>query len=548
MRLSVSTSQKTGKGCGYFIFGMFAVMGLLALFGMGGMIWEGVRSRSWTPTPATITQSEVKPEHGDYLLNLQYIYTFQGQTYTGTRIKPGSRTYDHQSDANKAYNRYRSDRKVTCYVNPDNPSESYLERASPFHVLLILIPLFFIALGVGGIWAMRQAGKPKAISEKHKPGAGKWVLRFMGGIFMLVGGGFVWGLGVNPWLEARASQGWKEVPCTIISSGVSSHRTSKGGTSYSLNIQYDYSVEGQTYTGDRYDFSKTSSGGRSWRERATRTYPAGKQTVCYVDPNDPSEAVLVREGGLSWFLIIPGVFFLVGLLLFANAGKLESGSKSAVPRKQPGATGSVGGLRGNIGTSDGPVTLSPGGSRLGGFIFMSLFALFWNGVVFGVMIFADVPTGVRVFLSIFAIIGLLILAGAVHQFLSLFNPRAIVQAPSSFLRLGETMEVRFNFEGKTHRIQRLIITLKAEEVATYRRGTDTRTDRHVFHQETLLETRDHAQMQTGNVTVQIPGDSMHTFNAGNNKIEWKLELHGEIPRWPDVKLDFPITVLPHLVS
>ena len=37
---------------------------------------------------------------------------------------------------------------------------------------------------------------------------------------------------------------------------------------------------------------------------------------------------------------------------------------------------------------------------------------------------------------------------------------------------------------------------------------------------------------------------MHTFDGGNNTITWKLRFHGEIPRYPDVKEEFLITVWP----
>ena len=260
MRLSVSTSQKTGKGCGMVIFGFFALVGILTLFALGGQLLEGMRARFWTPTPAVIAKSEVRQESSSYHLDLQYIYTFDGKTYTGTRIKPGSGSFSTQSDANLAYNRYRPDRKLTCYVNPSAPEESYLEKTSPFQILLILIPCVFIAIGVGGIWLMKNANKPKAISQRHKPGTGKLILRVMGAIFMLVGGGLAFGLGVLPWLEARNSETWKEVPCTILNSSISSHRSSgkNSGTTYTLNIQYEYQVDGQTYVGERYDFRKTS--------------------------------------------------------------------------------------------------------------------------------------------------------------------------------------------------------------------------------------------------------------------------------------------------
>ena len=134
--------------------------------------------------------------------------------------------------------------------------------------------------------------------------------------------------------------------------------------------------------------------------------------------------------------------------------------------------------------------------------------------------------------------------GAVHQFLALFNPRPTLQAARGAVPLGGELEVRYSFTRNTSRITKLQITLRGEEVATYRRGTDTKTDRHTFFEEVLLETTDPGRMRTGTVTIRVPGDLMHSFDASNNKIVWTLKLHGDIPRWPDVALDFPITVLP----
>jgi hypothetical protein len=37
---------------------------------------------------------------------------------------------------------------------------------------------------------------------------------------------------------------------------------------------------------------------------------------------------------------------------------------------------------------------------------------------------------------------------------------------------------------------------------------------------------------------------MHSFEAGHNKIIWSLRVHGDIYRWPDVKDEYPIVVLP----
>lgn len=550
-RMSSPASKRGGKGCGYVFLGLFAIAGALALIGLSAQVWEGMRSRMWRSTPATIVRSEVKSDQGYHTVDLEYVYTFNGHTYTGTRVKPGQSSHDHLRDATRVQQRYQSDRRVTCYVNPAAPAESYLEQTSLFYPLILLVPLLFLTIGVGGIWAMRQDQKPRAISERYRgQGAATFGARFIGALFMLIGGALLYGFTINPWLEARDSANWQEVPCTVVRSEVSSHRSSKGGTSYSAEILYEYLVDGRSYTSERFNFGVSTSGGsKSASQRASR-FREGQRTVCYVDPNDPTSAVLFRESGFSWFALIPAVFFGVGVLIFFNAGKATGAAKSnPVPGlPSPDASGNIGGLRGTIGGADGPVTLAPGGSTIGAFIGLLIFALVWNGIVFGVLFGADVPAMAMVFLSIFGLIGLGIFAAAVHQFLALFNPRPTVQATSSAARLGESLEVRFSFAGRTQRIQRLQISLVAEEVATYRRGTDTHTDRHSFHETVLLETSDPALMRTGAVTLAIPANSMHSFDAPNNKILWKLVMHGEIPRWPDVKLDFPITVLPRRLS
>ncbi len=37
---------------------------------------------------------------------------------------------------------------------------------------------------------------------------------------------------------------------------------------------------------------------------------------------------------------------------------------------------------------------------------------------------------------------------------------------------------------------------------------------------------------------------MHSFNASNNKIVWKLIVRAKVSRWPDPKDEYEITVLP----
>src|SRR4051794_34632717 len=108
MAVTIHLSQKGGKGCGYVFFGFFALAGVFMFVGMFSAVWDGIRSRFWTAVPASITHSDVTQTNGKYLVDLAYQFSFDGRTRFGTRLKPtGSNGFDHQSEAERAAQRYR---------------------------------------------------------------------------------------------------------------------------------------------------------------------------------------------------------------------------------------------------------------------------------------------------------------------------------------------------------------------------------------------------------------------------------------------------------
>ena len=51
-------------------------------------------------------------------------------------------------------------------------------------------------------------------------------------------------------------------------------------------------------------------------------------------------------------------------------------------------------------------------------------------------------------------------------------------------------------------------------------------------------------MQQGRTEFVIPANSMHSLHGDNNHIIWSLTLHGDIPRWPDIRETFELLVMP----
>ena len=52
----------------------------------------------------------------------------------------------------------------------------------------------------------------------------------------------------------------------------------------------------------------------------------------------------------------------------------------------------------------------------------------------------------------------------------------------------------------------------------------------------------------GSAELHLPEDTMHSFDAPHNKIQWSLSLHGTIDRWPDVSDEFPLNVQPRRIE
>lgn len=124
---------------------------------------------------------------------------------------------------------------------------------------------------------------------------------------MIFGFGFmVWYYGIHaPDRAVRQSRDWVETPCEIVSSQLAihnaqdGHHRSKGRPvpTYSIEVRYRYRYEGQEFISDRYDFSELSDAYLESKKQVIDSLPPGTETVCYVNPDDPADAVLRRDYG-----------------------------------------------------------------------------------------------------------------------------------------------------------------------------------------------------------------------------------------------------------
>ena len=546
---------------------VFLAVGLFAGYMLVHEVFDTFAIRSWTPTPATILESKVIPgSGGDHEFTVSYSFEVGGQSYTGHGFDDPDEASFYSDDLGYLQGleyEYAAGFEITAYVNPKDPQQAVLEHPSFGIALFLFIPLVFILVSLGGLYGVwssetTRTGKKhvRSITRRsgnNSKGGGKWVLLFMGVIFTLVGGVLFYVLFILPMLRIEEAKSWEPVDATVLSSEVLTHYGDDGNT-YSIEIAYEYQVEGRLLRGNRYQFMGGSSSGYQGKRAVVEQYPVGKEITIYVNPAEATESVINREfTSEMWFGLIPLVFFGSGLLMlfgsfFVSGTKDQEwlpeavepahlGAPSALPHHSPPGSGGE---------------LQRSASPMGKLIGTLFFAVFWNGLV-SVFLFIAIKSHregnpewfLTVFLIPFVLVGLGAIGGVFYFILALFNPHPVVHASTTSPALGEGMTINWSFKGRGERISKLTFSLVAEESATYRRGTNTVTDTHTLFEQTLLETSHPMEiMRGGRFEATIPPHAMHTFEADNNRITWKLKLHGDIKRWPDVNDEFPLVVRP----
>lgn len=387
----------------------------------------------------------------------------------------------------------------------------------------------------------------------------------------------VYHLAIEPALRHQEASTWEEVPCVIREIGIdaqTSRSGSRGSTAYAPKVEFDYAYNGQAYSSKQFWFGHRLFNKRSEVQAMISRYEKGGEYACWVNPNEPSSAVLDRDardnsivgwlfGGL--FAVVGGVGCLASLWAMVRPSKSKGRTSTSSTRAPVGSRAPIGKAEPSPNQSDfksyfdpkvcpeegdepdDPLILKQEYSRSSVAIGMWFFAIFWNGII-GLFYFLGarngMPIAVMIFLGIFALVGVAILWGAIYKTLQIWNPVTTVVCSQRYLYPGSEFEVSWLHQGNVSRIKSLKIILEGEESATYRQGTSTRTEVHKFYEHTIVETADPPQIAQGFSLVQLSQDTMHSFNSPRNKIRWQVRVKGVVPFWPDIDDTYEITVYP----
>ena len=565
-----SSREASGKvNRGTLVFGVvwtlfssiFLVIGL-------GTTWKTIRVSGWDKIPCVIERFEIladKDENPPFRADLRYHYLVDGRKFSGTRLwldQEGSDDYEELSELREALawgpeGALPSPEGVDaeCRVNPADPAESSLagKRRGQLAggIAFALFGGFFVMLGIGMIvWGIK-GGQTRSTSRGTEE-APLFVVVTAFGFFACAGLGVLGGVVLPRAVEWASMRGWRQTDAEVIWSRVTS-KSDSDGTTYAVDLFYRYRFRGKEYRSNRYHVTGVSSSGSKNKREVVRAHPPGSKLQVFFDPDQPWRAVVRRDAGWSaLFALFPLPFLAVGFGgLWWTFKKRNEGTSVSRPR---GGKAVAARVRRQPAPAEAGEWIKVGGTRWAAFIFLTIFALFWNGVIsFGVRdawsglsnnsgigrIFGG---GLGLFMIPFVVIGIGVACGAFYCFVALFAPRYEVKMGDGRLVPGRSTSIQWRRAGGHGQPLDFLLLLVGREEATYSQGTSTSTAKSVFHERVLFETTVPLAMDQGRVDLTVPSDGVPTFHGKHNKIRWLVCIRATVPRLPDLNDEREITV------
>ncbi len=378
--------------------------------------------------------------------------------------------------------------------------------------------------------------------------------------------------------EWRASRHLVEQSCHVIGGRVLTERSEdEAFVRYRVELQMRFQIDGQTYEPWGYEIkiNRVYFDTAEEAQQIVDRFPADTERTytCWIDPNNPEVAVLVRRGRwwLWLLLLLPGSFVVIGgggviytlLHSSTSAERRAALAKKAADldlfEETPAGSSAYPHIPSSTQVTDSPGTelayrLPINASRGWRLFGILLLVVFWNGFSWAALIVAlNVDAGEdRVWLLVgiapFVLIGLGILVMFVRQWMLVTGVGATrIEVSAHPLFPGSTYSLFLSQTGRLH-VHSLEVLLMCEEEAIYEQGTDIRIATESVYQESIYRRQGFDVLPgvpfEDRFTVSIPPQAMHSFKSPHNEVRWSLLVRGDVARWPDYERSFPIVVYP----
>jgi len=373
--------------------------------------------------------------------------------------------------------------------------------------------------------------------------------------------------------EWRVNHEFIEHTCIVLDKQIAEQQDDED-TLYRPEVNIEYQIGGQTYRVWTYDVHMAYSSGLDDKQVELEPFLVGQRCPCWYDPLDPGRAVLVRQA--SWWvwlaLVVPLSFILIGgggvIYRILHWGKSAERRAVIAQRVQQRDLFNTNGDAqrefpnvpdgADITNSPGtmlkfrlPIASSPGWALFG----VSLACLLWNGIVAVFVAIAiaghldgDPDWILTLFTIPFLLVGILLVVMFIRQLLVTtgIGP-TLTEVSEHPLHPGESCRLFVSQSGRL-KVNSIEVLLVCEEEATYRQGTDTRTETREVHRQRIFR-REGFEVHRGlpfeaECELAVPVGAMHSFKADHNEVNWKVVVEGDVAGWPDYKRYFPVIVRP----
>lgn len=364
-------------------------------------------------------------------------------------------------------------------------------------------------------------------------------LLIVGLLFLAVGIGVgVYGIGAGL-VQWQAMQGWRPAEAEVMSTKLQRHRDSDGGVTYEVTCRYRYHYQGKSYIGNRVGISESSDNvGRwhqDWHSRLQAALRRGTPITLWVDPEDPTRAILDRE--LRWGKL---GFQLIFVIIFGGAGATviwfalrRAPTKIPAPADQPWLANPAW-RNGQVRSSAHTVLWTSWGV-----------ALFWN-VMSSPLVFLvpqEVNDGNRLALIglLFPVVGVGIIVFAIRKALEWrrFGPTALHLVPFPGVvggNVGGNLELRLPYRA-SHKFP---VSLTCSHLRTYRSSGKTRSsETAVWQDEAQAKVEPGIRGTRVSFNFRVPPDQPGSEERSENYHKWALHIRSELP---GIDLDRKFTV------
>ena len=378
------------------------------------------------------------------------------------------------------------------------------------------------------------------------------------------------------WPEWRINHDFVETRCRIVATGLVKRTEEAAPGTFSVTWRPCVRVRYDTTGGTRESWTGTGPAtGSTDRQTALGGLAAwrlGAEPRGWYDPTTPDTIVLRRNSGWwVWLLalLLPGALVAFGGSGLARAVRRWGRSEEAIASttglsdllaRTPREAADLPGVPPCDDLVNSPGTLlryrlpieSPENWALLG---IGLFALLWNTVLVVLAVGAgfDLARGGRDWLLLAVLVPCCVVGiVAVVTFVrGLVLATAVgtthVEIADHPLLPGRRYEAMIA-QGGSGVLRELTATLELEESATFRQGTDTRSERLAVRRLPVGAWHD-VQLAPGQIfetrfAFAIPDDAMHSFAAEHNSVRWRLVIRGTPTRWPPFTRMFPLVVFP----